>query len=419
MTSKSSADSQVIPVYTYWGAGPTQFADYSKKWSNSSVGGDNTGWKDLVASHKQATNSMSASRSFVDFQPYAHFGYEESVLGPGRDVNWHLKTGTTGFPNQYCSLESVPLTVVHSATAIGKAVGSFNAKLDSFRTGFSGLTFLGELRESLSMIKNRTKLLRTDVTDTKRKLSRIFHSSRARGVSGRTLTKNATDVYLEAVFGWLPLMNDIRAAVGNLSPEPGYRVIAGTGEVISGGTPAFHAVGYADGSLCLLCDIYRSDKTVSQVKCVAELSSKLAGMREENGLFFRDGSEQWGLSLRDFVPSAWELLPYSFLVDYFTNVGDVVAAPWCDRKAITWQYQTCRTTRVVGWSFRNLRSRSKGGIWMTNITANPGAIRLGTKRFDRQPTVTLIPPFYLQYPEMGNLRWANLLALWIQKTLTK
>lgn len=34
----------------------------------------------------------------------------------------------------------------------------------------------------------------------------------------------------------------------------------------------------------------------------------------------------FGFSAKEFVPTLWELLPWSFLVDYFTNVGDILDA---------------------------------------------------------------------------------------------
>lgn len=414
MTSKSSPNSTPITVVYYQGAGTTQYTDYTKKWSDTFTGGDNSAWRSAVENHRNATNDLHATKSFVDFVGYEHTGLEESTLGPGRDVNWHKKMGTTGFPHQYCTLPSVPTTVAHRSAALGQAVGKFNQRLDEIRSGFTGLTFLGELRESLRTIKGRTKDLCQSVFKAKQRLKRHFD----RGV-GRSTTGSAADLWMEYSFGWAPLMRDVANAVKNLQPEPEYRVIAATGEDSSGGTPSFLKVGYADGSLCLLCDIYRSDKTVSQAKCVAEVSTELLGLRQDQGLYFRDSLDSWGLCLRDFVPTAWELLPYSWLVDYFTNIGDVVAAPWIDRKCITWQYQVQRTTRIIDTRFVNLRSRVYGGVWMTSITAVPGSVRCGTKLFDRTKTVTTIPPFYLHYPDAGSLKWANLLAVWIQKTLVR
>lgn len=58
----------------------------------------------------------------------------------------------------------------------------------------------------------------------------------------------------------------------------------------------------------------------------------------------------YGLRARDIVPAAWELTGYSFLIDYFVNVGDVLGGVFTDTSELVY---TCGTTflKQVGSGF--------------------------------------------------------------------
>jgi hypothetical protein len=49
-----------------------------------------------------------------------------------------------------------------------------------------------------------------------------------------------------------------------------------------------------------------------------------------------------GVSWSDVIPAAYELVPYSFVVDYFTNLGDVLEALCFNRSSVAWVSQTDR-----------------------------------------------------------------------------
>lgn len=49
-----------------------------------------------------------------------------------------------------------------------------------------------------------------------------------------------------------------------------------------------------------------------------------------------------GLGISSFVPTLWEIIPYSFLVDYFTNIGQIVSASSFPRSDILWISRSAR-----------------------------------------------------------------------------
>jgi hypothetical protein len=109
----------------------------------------------------------------------------------------------------------------------------------------------------------------------------------------------------------------------------------------------------------------------------------------------------------------WELIPYSFLVDYFTNIGDILTS-WSYRFiGLDWASQTVR--RVGSRETANQRltfdpsfvnSHNRGAY-----TISPGSTLFRKTSFVRTPSVTLgVPSLELQVPGRWS-QWVNILAL--------
>jgi hypothetical protein len=61
----------------------------------------------------------------------------------------------------------------------------------------------------------------------------------------------------------------------------------------------------------------------------------------------------FGFNPQNFIPAAWELLPWSFLADYFTNIGDILTASIVSTKHLAY---TNRTEIVISKSLEVTRS---------------------------------------------------------------
>jgi hypothetical protein len=57
-------------------------------------------------------------------------------------------------------------------------------------------------------------------------------------------------------------------------------------------------------------------------------------------------TEEMGVRARDFLPAVWEAIPYSFLIDYFTNIGDIIEAVSFPLTGIAWGSITFRNHSI-------------------------------------------------------------------------
>jgi hypothetical protein len=112
-----------------------------------------------------------------------------------------------------------------------------------------------------------------------------------------------------------------------------------------------------------------------------------------------------GFDLSSWAPTLWELIPYSFLIDYFTNVGDVIRG---------WSHLGVR----LAWCNRTSRKTFTKTAWSGPKQSHPAdafapARFVCTKvRVSRESySGTTVPKLTLEVPGLGSLKWLNIAAL--------
>lgn len=208
----------------------------------------------------------------------------------------------------------------------------------------NGLTFLGELRESLRMIKRPAKAIREGLLEYDRLLSK-----RKKSIHPRIPLEKKLDVWkdiiagtwLEVSFGWKPLVSDTQAiaeTIGRVLSKDDTRTRARSYFEQDLASSSSYLVDHFQNSTGIGSKTGVSTITTGGVQYVCQL--KLVPSGPVNQLDrIRSLS---GLTLENFVPTLYELTPWSFLLDYFTNVGDIIESTFTNTASVGWVVRTTR-----------------------------------------------------------------------------
>lgn len=224
-----------------------------------------------------------------------------------------------------------------------------NNKISEFIRPFQGGVFLGELREALSMVRHPLLSLRRgidtylEVASARARYVRVSNEAKRR----RAREKILSNVWLEYVFGWRPFLSDIESFVDALAQNNYFaanRTVIRTGakdqRLDNAGFGNLNATVQQTFAGSAACMVTRRAVLKTSVKLVVGVEvSRKSNQKVDPTLF--------GFSWNEFAPTVWELIPYSFLADYFTNIGDVIASysimpgviKWADESILrNWEY---------------------------------------------------------------------------------
>lgn len=230
-------------------------------------------------------------------------------------------------PSNCVAHTDVPGSLFRASVGNAALIGIIK-KIRKHQTGeFSGPTFLGELRETLAMIRNPLASLRLKTGLFTNLHQRVLRDKQAKGrrFKPEPWRKVVSDTWLEYSFGAKPLMQDIAAIIDIYSETRTKLFPVGLQRLSYRHTDSYHDQNNASAYVWLYCKVpyteWRSYRASSQY--VVWL---------DNDLVFRgqDATERLSalskFDLSEIIPTAWELMPWSFLIDYWTNIGDVLGS---------------------------------------------------------------------------------------------
>lgn len=372
--------------------------------------GDNySNYKQLIRAGQNATTSLTGSKWHMTAKPTEvrgvtiEYGSPYPDTQPGFFVEYRDSASIT-FANYGYDLNEI-------VKADNQAKLKFISAIRALQTTMSGGVFLGELRQTLRALKHPAQSLRNGLDSYFGDLQK-----RRRGVRGSPASRRqklraiAGNTWLEYAFGWSPLVNDIDDAMHALADHvngtdgPVSKMVRGTGKSTPTHPSApFETTEGGSGVYVTFRNTYTFEYAVKYYGRVdVEHPTALTAQR-------------LGLSLDHFVPTAWELVPWSFLVDYFTNIGGMLEAASTCLSGLRWsartdvQSEVGLSTAINAYSGKILYN----GVFVDkmSIRFSPGYGRTEKRLVQRATYLgSFIPRLEFKIPGFGK-KWINLAAL--------
>jgi len=279
-------------------------------------------WRAKLLSGQDATSSLTARWDTIEYKPSPLLSQSWTGTGPNVGLTykreaWHdwMITNSNHSFRPYVPTQD-PTFVENLARA------AFYKKVHSVTRKMQGLVFLGELGETLHMLRRPTESLH--------KLAGNFLGllGKRKKANPKGWTKDLSNVWLEQAFGWRPFLNDCQSAVQ--AYEETIRKNTGNTLRISAGVKKLYdktgSIWYnIPGSIFGFTGdgAFRVTYGVTFETVLIRYRAAVR-IRAEAPRWY--DSTLWGFRPEEFIPAAWELLPWSFLIDYFANIGDLLDA---------------------------------------------------------------------------------------------
>jgi hypothetical protein len=379
------------------------------------IGADDPHWKSKVKRGQNATNYLSASSNSQDYYPGEAMA--KAVAGGYLGKTCYTSTGS---PKPVNAPSVVNASKLQNANI--SAATNILKKIQSETQSFSGTTFLGELREGIHMLRHPAEALAGELNRHAKRLSKrrpkFWYDKRQDRIRERKLkplsksekselksfSQLVANSWLEAVFGWAPLLSDIQGIAEssfNKFNEPVIKRLTGYGEEST--TLVMHkerTAGIASIYYQYIDDQTSTRQVIYTVGYRRKLDSSSNGFQR---VIANSGLGSW----RDAVPAAWELLPWSFLIDYFSNIGDVINAACVSTTDVAW----CRRTTIEYHrrTYQGVTHRFKSPTYVALVNS-AGVARTKKRTVERVAASLPIPGLRFELPE-SNIKLANIAAL--------
>lgn len=373
------------------GESTIQLSTVSTSFTSTREGSNLPGWREIIKKGQNATTPFFGQAPSLTDSSAGSFNLAELFRG-GPDWQRWENVG------MFSTIPTAPSVNATTVSANNTALKYAYRAIQQNRTSFQAGIFLGELRQSIKMIKAPAMALRTGLGSY---LSSV--GKRTRGVPRRKVPKVLGETWLEYSFGWLPLISDINSAMKAYANHVNKVFTSKVTRQGSEESVTFETVnGYGVFGVVPMIENQRVTRG-STVRYIIGLKTQTYGATPNISVM-----ERAGLTLSQFIPTIWELTPWSFLVDYFTNIGDIIDAGATSTGDIIWVCKTVRSNAVRTFNgYPDTSANTPSRI----VSGSPCSWSVSNKVVTRSSLGDIPwPRFEVSVPS-GPTKWINLAAL--------
>lgn len=371
-----------------------------------SYGDDWPDWRQRLVEGRDATTGLLVVGKKVAYKPgkLRVSLKAESVSPNALKTGTYVRSGDFGLSKTF----SGDPTNISDKKANAEALGKFVTRATQINTKFQGGVFAGELAQTIHGIKHPAQGLRNLVDAYRRRAVRLRSSQRNKGNLAKLVARALSDLWLEQAFHWRPLFHDIQDGVTAAAEllkkheeRPESAPVRASAQAESNAVYS-HTGIQTDG-----IGVWDTHQTTrDNIIVVFRGAIRVLPLQSMSGT-----AKLLGFDAASFAPTVWELLPYSFLIDYFTNVGEIVYGLSLPRSLVSWSNSTTiKETVVERWVTCNSALFSGFSTRLDSFSA-PRVVLKRREVVRSSYNGSFIPPLDLQMPGSGSLKWLNIAAL--------
>jgi hypothetical protein len=361
----------------------------------------NPRWKYQIRTGQNATTVANGVHTEVENGWY-NYEYNAQTRNANPALITFIVEEAWGHPSLGSPTQTLP-TASQVTSVRNRAIAKFLDAADAARSSIEAGQDLGEYHQTVRGVTAPLSSLRNHVLGYFKDVKKLSFKYK----QAIALEKAIADTYLEWHFGWRPLAEDIALGVEGIRNNSYPVIIPIHGgaklDYLGSDVDTGHPISLPGGSIQSTGHTVSTHSTTVRYKGAVRTSCGSDGSVRK--------AQVLQLDLPHFVPTLWDLIPYSFIVDYFVNIGDIVRAFSFRTQDIIW---TCLTNRVVHTDMYKFGCSEiqPGTVQVNSFLRADSSAKVTVTSFDRSPVPpsSLVPELQFHLP-LKSTPWVNMAAI--------